>query len=69
MLFGRCDAEPNDLDASGSHRRTHEKTDYLINNFNPGILWDEYGIRADIVVCKIYFSWQHLHSDHDAGLL
>jgi len=50
ILCGRCDAEPNDLDAPGSHRRTHEKMDYLIKNFDPGILWDEYGIRADIVV-------------------
>jgi len=53
MLFCRCDAEPNDLDAACSHQRTHEKTDYLIKNFDPGILWDEYGIRADIVVHKI----------------
>ncbi|KDR82217.1 hypothetical protein GALMADRAFT_58542, partial [Galerina marginata CBS 339.88] len=45
----KCDAEPNNLDAPCSHRRTHEKTDYLIKNFDPGILWDEYGIRADIV--------------------
>jgi len=54
LIFGRCDAKPNDLDAPGSHRRSHEKTDYLIKNFNPGILWDEYGIRADIVVRNFY---------------
>ena len=56
LTLHRCDAEPNDLDAPGSHRRTHEKTDFLIKNFDPGILWDEYGIRADIVVRKISVS-------------
>lgn len=52
MIFCRCDAEPDDLDAPGSHRRTHEKTDYIIKNFDSGIIWDEYGIRNDIVVCN-----------------
>ena len=46
----RCDARPDNLDGPGSHRRSHEKTDYLIKNFDPGVLWDEYGIRHDIVV-------------------
>jgi len=54
MIFGRCDAKPTDLDAPGSHQRTHKKTDFLIKNFNPGILWDEYGIQADIIVCVIF---------------
>lgn len=47
----RCDATPDDLDGPGSHRRSHEKTDFLIKTFDPGILWDEFGIRSDIVVC------------------
>lgn len=46
----RCDARPDNLDGPGSHRCSHEKTDYLIKNFDPGVLWDEYGIRHDIVV-------------------
>ncbi len=41
---------PDDLDGPGSHRRTHEKTDFLIKAFDPGILWDDFGIRHDIVV-------------------
>jgi Plavaka transposase len=63
IIFGRCDAKPDNLDAPCSHRRTHEKTDFLIKNFDPGILWDEYGIRGDIVVCY-FFLWLQLHSDH-----
>jgi hypothetical protein len=38
------------MDAPGSHCRLHEKTDFLITNFDPGILWDEFGVRHDIVV-------------------
>ena len=46
----RCDAQPKDLDGPGNHRRTHEKTDVLIKAFDPGILWDNYGIQHEIVV-------------------
>ena len=41
---------PDDLDGPGSHRHTHEKTDFLIKSFDPGILWDDFGIRHNIVV-------------------
>jgi hypothetical protein len=47
----RCDAVPEDLDAPGSRRRRYEITDYLINNFNIGLIWTDYGVRADVVVC------------------
>jgi hypothetical protein len=56
--YARCDARPIDLDAPGSHTRIHERTDFLINNFDPGILWDQHGIWTDIVVrkhqCSVY---------------
>ncbi|KDR70757.1 hypothetical protein GALMADRAFT_214468 [Galerina marginata CBS 339.88] len=45
----KCDARPENLDGPGSDRRSHEKTDLLINSFDPGILWDDFGIRNDIV--------------------
>lgn len=41
---------PDNLDGPGSRRRSHEKSDFLIQNFDPGILWDEFGIRDDVVV-------------------
>ena len=49
-MISRCDAQPKDLDGPGNHRRTHEKTDVLIKAFDPGILWDSYGIQHEIVV-------------------
>jgi hypothetical protein len=50
IIICRCNAHRNDLDAPGSHRRTHEKTDYMIKIFDPGLLWDEFGIRTDVLV-------------------
>jgi hypothetical protein len=46
----RCDAPPEKLDDHEARRRSHEITDFLIKNFDRRILWDEYGIRTDVVV-------------------
>jgi hypothetical protein len=45
-----CDAPAKDLDCRQGHPRSHEKTDFLISEFNSGILWGEFGIRSDVVV-------------------
>ncbi|KAJ6475936.1 hypothetical protein C8R47DRAFT_1181557 [Mycena vitilis] len=45
----KCDAKPHHLDVGGARRRNHEKTDFLVTCFDPGILWAEFGIRADVV--------------------
>ena len=58
--ISRCDAKPTNLDGPGSHRRSHEKTDFLIKTFDPGILWDDYGIKHDIVVSSAFQSLRHL---------
>jgi hypothetical protein len=47
----RCDAKPSNLDDSNARLRTHEKTDFIIKCFDPGIVWREHGIRSDVVVC------------------
>ena len=49
QLF-RCDGHPDDLDADDTRRRSHQKTGFLINTFDPGILWDDFGVRSDIMV-------------------
>lgn len=48
--FDRCDAPPDNLDRPNSHRRTHEKTDFLISAWDPATLWSDFGVRTDIVV-------------------
>lgn len=50
--FKRCDATPDNLGSGTGHRRTHEKTDFLINNFDSATIWDVYGINENIVVCE-----------------
>ncbi|PPQ88480.1 hypothetical protein CVT25_012030, partial [Psilocybe cyanescens] len=56
-----CDAPPHDLDSKGSHCCSHEKTDFLIKNFDPGILWDDYGIWNDIVLFTHSFPCANIH--------
>ncbi|KAF5332268.1 hypothetical protein D9611_007993 [Ephemerocybe angulata] len=46
----KCMARPEDLDNPEATRRTHKKSDAYIRKHDPGILWDEYGIRDDVVV-------------------
>ena len=51
----RCDARPDNLDAPGARRRTHETTDFLLSAWDPGILWTDFGVRADLVVRSLAF--------------
>lgn len=43
-------AKPENLDVPDARRHTHEKTDFLIECFDPGIIWSDYGVRSDVVV-------------------
>ncbi|KAH8980296.1 hypothetical protein EDB86DRAFT_2835417 [Lactarius hatsudake] len=57
----KCDAMPDKLDSGIGHRRTHEKTDYLIDNFSPGVLWDVFGIYKDVVPFTHSFPRADIH--------
>lgn len=52
----RCDAKPDNLDAPGAHKRSHEKTDMLFNAYSPKVLWDDWGIRTDVLVGSSHIS-------------
>ncbi|KAJ7219449.1 hypothetical protein GGX14DRAFT_533211 [Mycena pura] len=48
----KCEAHPDHLDdgsAENARLRSRTKTEALITRFDPGILWDDYGIRGDVV--------------------
>ncbi|KAJ7744450.1 hypothetical protein DFH07DRAFT_869769 [Mycena maculata] len=45
----KCHARPHNLDSPGALPRSHQKTDKLITCFDPGTLWDDFGIRSDVV--------------------
>ncbi|KAJ7194131.1 hypothetical protein GGX14DRAFT_404915 [Mycena pura] len=48
----KCEARPDHLDADDARLRTESKTNALIRAWDPGTLWDDYGIRSDVVVIK-----------------
>ncbi|KAF8073482.1 hypothetical protein FPV67DRAFT_1559904 [Lyophyllum atratum] len=47
----KCEASPDNLDGNPgeTRRRRHERTDFIIKCFDPGTVWEDYGIRSDIV--------------------
>ncbi|KAJ7078723.1 hypothetical protein B0H15DRAFT_1025784 [Mycena belliarum] len=45
----KCDAKPDNLDGPGARRRTDTKTAFLVTCFDPGTLWDDFGIRSDVI--------------------
>ncbi|EDR13606.1 uncharacterized protein LACBIDRAFT_322663 [Laccaria bicolor S238N-H82] len=60
----KCDAHPTRLDSTGTTgglRRTQQKTDYFISVFDPGILWDDFGIHSDIVPFTHDFPCTNIH--------
>ena len=59
----RCDAKPDNLDAGGARLRSQIKTEFLINNWEPGVLWTDFGVRADIVV-SLLADMSFLRSEH-----
>ncbi|KAH9027343.1 hypothetical protein EDB85DRAFT_2172406 [Lactarius pseudohatsudake] len=57
----KCDALPTDLDGPGSHRRSQEKTDILVKTFDRNILWDDFGLRHNIVPFTCSFPRADIH--------
>ena len=51
----RCDARPENLDNKAAHRQSHERSDFIISQFDPGIVWLQHGIWSDVIVSIIVF--------------
>ncbi|KIL57451.1 hypothetical protein M378DRAFT_188432 [Amanita muscaria Koide BX008] len=56
-----CEATPENLDEPDAGLRSHEKTDILIQDFDPTIIWDNYGIRDDVVPFTYHFPRADIH--------
>ncbi|KAJ7238115.1 hypothetical protein B0H12DRAFT_1204309 [Mycena haematopus] len=65
----KCEAFPNNLDAVGARLRTRTKTEALIMCFDPGILWDDYGVRADVIPFTNGFPRADIHEILSSDLL
>ena len=50
MCHSRCTAPANDLDSGQHVRRSQAHAELLVEEFELGMLWDEYGLVGDIVV-------------------
>ena len=48
--MSRCTAPANALDDEICGHRSREHTDLLVEAFELGTLWDEYGLVGDVVV-------------------
>jgi hypothetical protein len=55
--MGRCTARPENLDGPSTLRR-REHTDALVETFELGTLWDDYGIVGDIVVSSFLIGYE-----------
>jgi hypothetical protein len=56
-LHCRCTAPSNDLDSVHYVRRSQAHTELLVEEFELGTLWDEYGLVGDIIVrVPLHFS-------------
>jgi hypothetical protein len=53
MCHSRCTAPVNDLDSGHHACRSQAHTELLVEEFELGMLWDEYGLVGDIVVCLL----------------
>ena len=51
MSLFRCTAPARDLDSGQYVRRSQAHTELLVEEFELGMLWDEYGLVGDVVVC------------------
>lgn len=48
--FFRCTAPAADLDSKRRVRRSQAHTEVVVEAFELGVLWDEYGLVGDVVV-------------------
>ncbi|KAF8877448.1 hypothetical protein CPB84DRAFT_1880549 [Gymnopilus junonius] len=50
----KCEAKPDNLDGNlgETHHHKHERTDFIIKCFDPGIIWEKYGVWSDVVLIK-----------------
>ncbi|KAG7085821.1 hypothetical protein E1B28_003359 [Marasmius oreades] len=59
---GRCDAQPDNLDnTTHVHLRSRSIREFMVTVFDPGILWDDYGVRVDVVPFTHHFPRADIH--------
>lgn len=54
MCLSRCTAPTDGLDNDKYGRRSRQHTEVLVEEFELGVLWDEYGLVGDVIVSVIH---------------
>ncbi|KAF8487903.1 hypothetical protein F5888DRAFT_1796499 [Russula emetica] len=65
----KCDAKPDNLDTGGARLRSQIKTELLINSWDPGILWTDFGVHVDIIPFTSSFPRADIYQLLSADLL
>ncbi|KAJ8095642.1 hypothetical protein PM082_022988 [Marasmius tenuissimus] len=66
----KCDATPDKLDETPhTHLRSRTTREFMITIFDPGTLWDDYGVRSDITVFTHQFPHADIHEVMSPDLL
>jgi hypothetical protein len=50
IYLSRCTAPADNLDGDLYGRRSRDHTEILVEAFELGVLWDEYGLVGDVIV-------------------
>ena len=59
----RCDAPSDDLNKEEDIQpHSHQRTEFFISIFDPGILWSDYGIWTDVVISLAFCLFQAMCS-------
>ena len=51
----RCEALPENLDNPNANLRSQERMEFLLKTFDPGMIWDNYGVCDDVMVSVLSF--------------
>ena len=51
LMISRCQATPENFDRAGTPR-FREHTRKLVETFDPGTLWDAFGVIGDVIVSQ-----------------
>ncbi len=64
--FNRCRAPSGKLDSEDNEyeRRSRDHTDFLCARCEMGVLYENYGIIGDIIVCTLYTFWTSSKCNH-----
>lgn len=59
----RCTSPANNLDSGHHVHHSQAHTELLVEEFELGMLWDEYGLVGDVIVCILIYFWPYIFAE------